>query len=133
MENDEKCMRPSLLSWIGPCEVAHCTNCCSYFEGRFLCLLARIGMLEEEEEEKKFYLVTDISGLKVQQSAQLDQIRFRITNWNNLFFQFCYCGNVLTEHFIGQVLATGLQHLGQYCGCHGHREGNSPVSRRWMQ
>lgn len=130
VKKDEKHMRASLLSWISPCEVAHCTNCCSYFEGRFP------GACTERYARRRktnLYLVTNTSGLKAQPSAQLDQMCFRITNWKNLFPRFCHCGTVLMERFLGQVLATRLRDLGQYCGCHGHSEGNSPVSRRWTQ
>lgn len=61
--------------------------------------------------------------------AQVHQMRFPITNWNNH-----HPWDVLTERFSGRSLTeTRLQDLGQQCGCHGHTEGNSPVNRRWMQ
>lgn len=65
-----------------------------------------------------------MSGLKAQLLSWIGTI---------FFSQFCHCGNVLMECFLEQVLATRLRDSGQYFGCHGHSEGNSPVSRRWMQ
>lgn len=70
VKKDEKHMRASLLSWISPCEVAHCTNCCSYFEGRFP---GSCTQRYARRRKTNLYLVTNTSGLKAQPSAQLDQ------------------------------------------------------------
>lgn len=108
----------------------------SPFTSQTVALIFKAGFqvcLHTQVWEKRKKNLTHMSGLKAHASAQLDQMCFRITNWNNLFSRFGHCGNVLMEPFIGQALATRLRDLGQYCGCHGHSEGNSPVSRRWMQ